>query len=305
MWPSAASRRCAGRSRVPSSSVNPVIACSGVRSSWLSADDELGLGPARRLGRVAGDLGLATGPALLLGGAALGDVEQVHREVHRRTPSAPRTADAATATRTTRPSMCRASPRTARSQRRRAQADRGRRPGSGSTSSVSAAAEQAALRAPEHLLQRAVDLDDPAVEAGQRHADGVVLERALEPFRALGERPVEPGVVDRDRGQVGEALDEPLLAGRGSVGGSGRRRTCRGWRRGRGWGSTSTTATRAASARSRNRVHRASDRDVLGHHRHAQECRRTAGPGVGPDGQPVDLRRSRPTAATGPHRGAA
>ena len=79
---------------------------------------------------------------------------------------------------------------------------------------VEPGADQFGPRAAEQRTHRAVDPCDRAVERHQCHADRVVLERPAEPFLALGERAEQAVVVDRDRGQVGEALDEVFLARR-------------------------------------------------------------------------------------------
>ena len=76
----AAARRSASRSSVPSSSVNPVIACSGRAQLVTEGRDEVALGAVGRLGRRPGQLGLRPPTPVALGRALAGDVEDVDRQ---------------------------------------------------------------------------------------------------------------------------------------------------------------------------------------------------------------------------------
>ena len=58
-------------------------------------------------------------------------------------------------------------------------------------------AEQLVLGAPEHLRERAVDLEEAAVERDERHADRRVVERVAEPLLRLAQLALRPVALGR------------------------------------------------------------------------------------------------------------
>ena len=153
---------------------------------------------------------------------------------------------------------------------------------------VEVAREQLPRRVPDHAGQRVVDLEEPSAEIGEGHPDGVVLERPAEPLLALRERAVEPVVLERDGGEVGEARDEPALALVGAVG-------CGVVDRERAEhavvapdGARPAGPQPVGQRQGPEPVPADVAGDVLGDHRLVPVRRRAARPGVGPDRHPVD-----------------
>ena len=261
MCPRAASRRAGGRSRVPRSSANPMTACSGVRSSWLSVDSSSDF--ARLASSATRAASSASRRAIRSRCAARsrGDVDDVEAHVaaapgphdrrgERRLHQLPVAADERHLERLGRH----------RARREASQQHAGPGPVLPAQHRVEVAARAAAAAGcPTIAGQRVVDLEEPSAEVGQRHPDGVVLERPAEPLLALRERAVEPVVLERDGGEVGEARDEPALALVGAVRvRRGRPRTCRARRRGPRIGLDQQDPSPCGSARVRNRSQRTS-----------------------------------------------